>query len=79
MDAPVDAAEWVCEVVRLAQSGEGIALWDGRALFIPGAFPKERVLAKKTAHPQRAELLKILEASPERRPPPCPHHNKCGG
>ena len=80
MGSAVDVAkEWVCEVLRLAQSGEGIALWEGRALFIPGVFPGERILARRTSHPQRAELVQIREASPARRAPPCPHFEHCGG
>jgi len=74
----VNSAEWVCEVVRLAQSGEGIALQEGRALFIPGAFPQERVQVKADG-PQRAKLLKVIEPSKARRVPACPHYAHCGG
>ena len=77
--APVDLAEWVCEIVRLAQSGEGIALLEGRAVFIPGAFPRERVLVSKAQGPGRAKLLKVIEPSEARRVPPCPHFERCGG
>jgi 23S rRNA (uracil1939-C5)-methyltransferase len=63
----------------LAQSGEGIALLEGRALFIPGAFPQERVLVRKAEGVQRASLLKVLKPSRARRVPPCPHFEHCGG
>ena len=79
MDTLVDSTEWVCEVLRLAQSGEGIALLDGRALFIPGVFPKERVLVSKADGFQRARLLKVIEPSQARRMPPCPYFEHCGG
>ena len=66
----------------MAQSGEGIALLEGRALFIPGAFPQERVWVSKPNGQngqQRAKLLKIIEPSKARRTPPCPHFERCGG
>ena len=30
-------------IERLGQLGEGVALYEGRTVFIPGAFPGERV------------------------------------
>ena len=79
VDVPVTSTEWVCEILRLAQSGEGIALLEGRALFVPNAFPQERVLVSKADGPQRARLLKVIEPSRARRVPPCPHFEHCGG
>jgi 23S rRNA (uracil1939-C5)-methyltransferase len=55
---------------------------DGRPIFVPYAIPGERVRVRLTAQKQnfaRAELLELLEASPERVEPPCPHFGVCGG
>ena len=46
-------------------------------VFIPLTLPGESVLADVRA--PRGELLNILEASPERAEPPCPHFGACGG
>jgi 23S rRNA (uracil1939-C5)-methyltransferase len=53
--------------------GDGIA---GR-VFVPLTLPGERVCAR--AEGDRAELLEILEASPDRVTPACPHFGDCGG
>ncbi len=56
---------------------------NGRVTFVAGALPGERVTAtierakKRHAH---ARLVEVLEASPDRRPPPCPYVAEgCGG
>ena len=55
---------------------EGVARLDGMAVFVPGALPGERVRAhitKRAAKFARAELDEVLEASPDRCTPECPH------
>jgi 23S rRNA (uracil1939-C5)-methyltransferase len=68
-------------VERLGLEGEGIASYEGRALFISGAFPGERVRVR--LEPSRKVLRGRLEAnltsSPERREAPCPLADRCGG
>jgi 23S rRNA (uracil1939-C5)-methyltransferase len=68
-------------VERLGLEGEGIATHDGRALFIAGAFPGERVRVRPEppAKVQRATLEVVLGPSPLRRTPPCPLADRCGG
>jgi len=72
-----------CEGV--AHGGEAVGrLADGRAVFVPYAIPGERVRVRVTqARPRfaRAELLEVLEPSPDRVEPPCPHFGpgRCGG
>ena len=61
---------------------EGVARLDGMAVFVPGALPGERVRAhitKRAAKFARAELDEVLEASPDRCTPECPHAGQCGG
>ncbi|MGO9828689.1 MAG: class I SAM-dependent RNA methyltransferase [Myxococcaceae bacterium] len=66
---------------RLGLEGEGIATHQGRALFIPGAFPGERVRTRlePAANVLRGRLEAVLEPSPERRVPECPLADRCGG
>ncbi len=55
---------------------------DNRAVFVPYALPGERVRIRLTFQKKgfaRAELLEILEASPERIAPKCKHFGVCQG
>jgi tRNA/tmRNA/rRNA uracil-C5-methylase (TrmA/RlmC/RlmD family) len=57
---------------------------DGRVVFVRHSLPGERVLALVTATTTsflRADAVTILEESPDRVPPPCPHAGPagCGG
>ena len=57
-------------------------LADGRAVFVPGAIPGERVTATVTRDKGRfceASLCDVLEASADRIAPACPHAGECGG
>ena len=57
-------------------------LEDGRAVFIPLALPGELVhvrLVEEKRNYSRAELVQIVEASPERIEPRCRHFGECGG
>lgn len=71
------------EVVSLGNRVGGIARpGNGPAVFVRGALPGERVLARVTAvkrHHVEAELLDVLSSSSERRTPFCPLHGACGG
>jgi tRNA/tmRNA/rRNA uracil-C5-methylase (TrmA/RlmC/RlmD family) len=56
----------------------------GRVVFVRHALPGERVRARvtgTTARFARAEAVEILQASPDRAAPPCPHARPggCGG
>src|SRR3546814_3738989 len=67
----------------LFRSGRGVARRDtGKAVFIAGALPGERVMAKQTARSRsfdEAVTLEVLDASPDRVDPRCPHFGTCGG
>jgi 23S rRNA (uracil1939-C5)-methyltransferase len=55
---------------------------DGRMVFVPFALPGERVRVETTeTHKRwaRGRLVEVLEASPERFTPRCPHFAECGG
>ncbi len=70
------------DVFDLSHDGRGVARLDGKAVFVTGALPGERVLARRR-HRQRqfdqAELLEVRVRSPDRVEPPCIHFGTCGG
>jgi 23S rRNA (uracil1939-C5)-methyltransferase len=54
----------------------------GRVVFVPYAIPGETVRVRPTKGKERythAELIEVLEPSPHRLQPPCPHYGLCGG
>ena len=68
---------------KLVYGGDAMGrLEDGRAVFVPYVLPGEtarvRVVTEKRGH-VRAELVEVLEASPERIAARCKHFAKCGG
>jgi 23S rRNA (uracil1939-C5)-methyltransferase len=68
---------------KLTYGGDALGrLPDGRAVFVPFILPGEvvrlRVVEERRGH-VRAELVDILEASPERVRPRCRHFGACGG
>ncbi len=69
-------------IESLAQDGRGVAHLDGKAVFVAGGLPGERVRAA-FIHAHRdydeAEVEEVFEASPERVDPKCPHFGLCGG
>ena len=69
------------EVDRLSADGEGVAAWNGRALFVAGALPGERVRVVPAVEGkvQRGRLLEVLRPAAERVAPGCPLAGVCGG
>ena len=67
---------------RLGSAGDGLARAGGRTVYVPQVLPSERVRVRllrpldQAFHGQREE---ILEPSPERVAPACPHFEQCGG
>jgi 23S rRNA (uracil1939-C5)-methyltransferase len=62
--------------------GRGLARVEGRVVFVPRAHPGDRVRARvREVHAGwgEAALEELLEASPARRPSPCPYVPRCGG
>ncbi|MHB1022292.1 MAG: 23S rRNA (uracil(1939)-C(5))-methyltransferase RlmD [Acidobacteriaceae bacterium] len=54
----------------------------GKAVFVPATLPGE-VVEAEIAEEKRtfatAELVRVLEPSPDRVAPPCPYFSRCGG
>jgi len=72
----------VVTIDSLDQEGRGIARIDGKAVFVEGALPGERVaiatLKRKPTY-EIARTERILRPSPSRVEPRCPHFGVCGG
>ncbi len=64
------------EVVIEQVGGEGDGVAAG-PIFAPYTLPGERVLVAGSG--DRRDLVEVLEASPDRVTPPCPHFGACGG
>lgn len=62
---------------RLGARGDGVAAATGGAVFVARALPGELVLADRDG--DRAELLDVVEPSPDRVTPYCPEVGRCGG
>jgi 23S rRNA (uracil1939-C5)-methyltransferase len=66
-----------------SHDGRGVARRDdGKAVFVIGALPGERVRARMTRKHRRydeAILEEVIERSPDRVDPRCPHFGQCGG
>lgn len=67
----------------LAHGGAGVGRADdGRVVFVRAACPGDVVDVEVTADHGRsleADIVTIVEPSPERRTPPCPYFGVCGG
>ncbi|QPC94151.1 class I SAM-dependent RNA methyltransferase [Mesorhizobium sp. INR15] len=62
---------------KLGSQGDGIAETESGDLFIPFTLPGETVTAAREK--DRAMLMAVLEASPQRIDPTCRHFTECGG
>ncbi|MBK9264733.1 MAG: class I SAM-dependent RNA methyltransferase [Polyangiaceae bacterium] len=81
-NAPGRTEEKVVRIDTLAAGGAGVgSLEDGLRVFVPGTAPGEHVVAaiQRGNSPARGRLLRIVEPGPDRREPPCPHVESCGG
>lgn len=67
----------------LALSGEGYAEVKDETVYVHGGIPGERVrlriIERRDDGVARAELVSVLEPSPHRVVPACPHAAECGG
>lgn len=70
------------EIDNLAGGGEGVGRWQGRAVFVPGALPGERVRARVARVKKsfaRGELEEVLAPAASRIDPECRDYISCGG
>lgn len=74
---PVDVT-----IEKLVYGGEGLARLDDSAIFVPYVLPGERVSVVPWQQKKnfiRARLKEVIEPSPQRIAPLCPHFATCGG
>lgn len=62
---------------EIGARGDGVAHADGREIFVPLTAPGDVALIE--ARGERGCLIELIEQSPNRAPPPCPHYGACGG
>ncbi|MGB4336406.1 MAG: 23S rRNA (uracil(1939)-C(5))-methyltransferase RlmD [Chromatiaceae bacterium] len=77
---PAEPVEVVIE--SLTHEGRGLARVEGKAVFVDGALAGERVRFRYTRlqrHFDEGRVVEVLEASPQRVIPRCPHFGVCGG
>jgi 23S rRNA (uracil1939-C5)-methyltransferase len=69
-------------IEKLIYGGDGLAHHEGSTVFVPFVLPAERVSATPVEQKKkfiRARVDRMLEPSPDRAAPPCPHFGICGG
>jgi 23S rRNA (uracil1939-C5)-methyltransferase len=67
-------------IERIAANGAGLLRVEGAPVFVYGSAPGELIACKKdAADSRRAELVDIIEPSPERTEAGCPAFGRCGG
>lgn len=73
----------IVTIDKLVIGGNGLArLADGMVVMVAGVLAGERVLLqprRKRSGYCEADLIEVLDASPRRVQPPCPHFGVCGG
>ena len=70
-------------IKKIITGGKGLGtLPDGMVIMVPATLPGETVVVRETkTHKgyKEAQLVRILNATPERIEPPCPYYQDCGG
>ncbi len=76
------AAPIELSIESLSHDGRGVGRIEGKAVFVHGALPGERVVARVAVKHKTyddAVVETVLDASPLRVAPRCPHAGVCGG
>lgn len=69
-------------IEKLAFGGKGLGRVDGMVVFTDRTIPGQKVRARitrKKRHFAEARVVDLLQQSPHRVEPPCPHFGVCGG
>lgn len=69
-------------IESLSYDARGVTHIEGKAVFVEGALPGETVrlaILRQHRRYDNARLAEVLEPSPDRVAPPCPHFGVCGG
>ena len=74
--------EFDLAIDSLTHDGRGVGRLDGKAVFVSGALPGERVRVQQTGrnrHYDEGRVVELYETSPDRIAPKCPHFGVCSG
>ncbi|MGP8157769.1 MAG: 23S rRNA (uracil(1939)-C(5))-methyltransferase RlmD [Candidatus Acidiferrales bacterium] len=69
-------------IEKLIYGGDGLAHHEGSTVFVPFVLPAERVSAEPVEQKKkfvRARVERMIDVSPDRGVPRCPHFGDCGG
>ncbi|GAB1595507.1 23S rRNA (uracil(1939)-C(5))-methyltransferase RlmD [Lysobacter claricitrinus] len=81
--ARLDLTPFSVDITDLTHDGRGVArLPDGKAVFVAGALPGEKVVAVRTGKHRtfdEARTVEVIDAAGERVDPRCPHFGTCAG
>ncbi|MDD8012764.1 MAG: methyltransferase [Acidobacteriota bacterium] len=72
----------IASVLTIAKGGSGIVRTEDKTVFLPGVITGETVeftIAGRLRSAWQGKLLRVLEPSPQRVEPRCPHYPECGG
>ncbi|MBW2167764.1 MAG: 23S rRNA (uracil(1939)-C(5))-methyltransferase RlmD [Deltaproteobacteria bacterium] len=67
---------------KIAYGGQGVARVDGLVIFVRGGIPGDTVTARvfrKRKGYAEAEIIELVDPSPDRIDAPCPYNGYCGG
>jgi 23S rRNA (uracil1939-C5)-methyltransferase len=70
------------KIEKLIYGGDGLAHFGGSTVFVPFVMPDERVRVDPIEQKKkfvRARVSELVEPSPNRTTPRCPHFGVCGG
>lgn len=74
--------EQILKIEKLVHGGRGLSRTSSGVVFVSGALPGETVRANINASSggvPAAECIEVIEPSPDRCVPACPHAGLCGG
>jgi 23S rRNA (uracil1939-C5)-methyltransferase len=78
----ISVAPEEADIVVLSHEARGVARIDGKAVFVADSLPGERVVLRRIVRHRNydeAVTEQVLQASPDRVTPRCPHFGTCGG
>lgn len=78
----INGAPEEADIVDLSHEARGVARIDGKTIFVADSLPGERVVLRRIVrHRSYDEAMteRVIQASPDRVTPRCPHFGTCGG